>query len=122
MWTACPSRLDVPDLSDRLKIIIVVVALVGAGVATWLSFGGEEVSFPDQLAMVCVASGKTYMVDRDTVRTYPTVNPDTEQRTLVPVDEQNGKQIVPARYRAVLESIGERNVYVDLKTMEVRQP
>lgn len=109
-------------MSDRLKIIIVVVALLGAGIATWLSLGGEDVSFPDQLAMVCVASGETYMVDRDSVLTYPTVNPDTQARTLVPLDELNGKQVVPARYRAVLESLGERNVYVDLKTMEVREP
>ena len=69
---------------------------------------------------VCVATGRTYTIDRDDINTLPVKNPDTGERSLVPCVKREGRLYADAHYRGLLQAFGEVNQHVDEDTMVVR--
>ena len=61
-----------------------VVALLAIAVAVHAFLDRGAPSRPDRIQFVCVATGKTFWLDRDRARILPLVSPDTHERTLLP--------------------------------------
>jgi hypothetical protein len=107
------------QLSPRVQTGLIVAALVVAGVlAWWLWPSGSPIG--DTVSFVCVATGKTYQIDRKNIVSMPVENPSTRQPTLVPCVRRDGKLFVDPHYRDVLTGLAEVNQYVDKSTLEVK--
>jgi hypothetical protein len=105
--------------SPRVQVGVLVVALAVAGVLTYRAMSGPE-ELSEDVNFVCVASGKTFSIDRDNVTSLPVQNPETKQATLVPCVRREGKLFVDRHYRSVLEELAEVNQYVDKETLAVK--
>jgi hypothetical protein len=101
-----------------IQVIFIVIVLVVAGVFYYRSWAGGPVVNPD-INFVCVATGRTFSIDRDKINSVPLKNPETGQATLVPCVKRDGKLYMDAHYRSVLADLKEVNRYVDEKTLEV---
>ncbi len=107
------------QISPRVQLGLIVVALVAAGLlAWWLWPSGSPIG--DTVSFVCVATGKTYELDRKTISSVPVENPETKKATLIPCVRRDGKLFVDSHYRGVLAGLAEVNQYVDKNTLGVK--
>ncbi len=108
--------------SERKKLIVAVALLVVAGGAFWY-FNRSGAQLSDSISFVCVASGQTFSISRkDMPSMFPAKNPKTGERTLLPVEERDGKLFVAGRSARLLrdsEQLAKVNKYVDPETLEV---
>ncbi len=107
--------------------ILFGAAFVALGVGLYFSMK-KEVDLADRVVLVDVLTGDRYAFDisgRKMVA-YPETNPDTGQRTLIGVEEIDGKTVVRDRQRDLLREIMEEydlspeDLVVDLTTYEIR--
>ena len=96
-----------------------MLALVAVGFLVYSSMGGDS-PLPNEIKLVCVNTGRTYLIDRDEINTIPMTNPDTHEATLLPCVERDGRWYVDDHYRSVLEELKEVNHYVEPDTLAVR--
>ncbi|MBN1513008.1 MAG: hypothetical protein JXB13_13415 [Phycisphaerae bacterium] len=108
------------QLNPRVQVGLIVAALVVAGLLAWRALGPAESPIGDTISFVCVATGKTYNIDRDEVESIPLKNPDNGKATLLPCVRRDGKLIVDPHYRGALKDLAEVNQYVDTNTLEVK--
>lgn len=106
---------------DWWKYALGVGALVAAVVIFWRQAGDPDV-IPNTIPMVCVATGEHFTLSRGDVKTVPWTNPRTGEATLVPCVTKDGKTLAMSRYRDVVAGFGEKNKFVDPKTLEVKKP
>lgn len=106
--------------SDRFKVLLAVVFLAVAGGLIYYQVRGGT-SLSEEVNFVCVASGQTFDLDRNSVSTIPAKNPKTGRATLMPCyREDDGVLHISPRYREELLKLGEENQYVDLESLAVR--
>jgi hypothetical protein len=104
---------------QRSKLILAGALLVAAVVILLVQLRGEG-PLPDEVTYVCVATGRTYNLDRDEVKWIPHENPDTGEETLLPgLKKEDGMYLDPY-YRAALKRLGDANKCVDPETLKVR--
>lgn len=106
-------------MSQKAKLVLAVVILVVAAAYAVYQLTRPGV-ISNKVELVCVATGEVYAMSRDELIMIPAKNPDTNQRTLLPCHEKDGKLYVNERYRAALERLGDQNHYVDPETLAVR--
>jgi len=85
--------------------------------------GGEQPSRPDKVRFVCVATGKTFWLERGAEKILPRKNPQTGQQTLLPCHEgEDGRLYVSSRCRSLVKELAKESVnqYVDPETLLVR--
>ena len=107
--------------SDIAKIAAVCVLLAAAfGVYRW-NFSGETVQ-PDSVEYVCAKTGKLYRLPRDgKARELPLINPETQERTLIPVSrDEKGEYKISSRRIETVRRMGDLNKVIDITTMRVR--
>ncbi|MFH1746197.1 MAG: hypothetical protein ABIG44_04050 [Planctomycetota bacterium] len=106
--------------SDRVKVLLAIVFLAIAGGLIYYQISGSSAISKD-VNFVCVSSGQTFDINRNTISTIPARNPKTSEATLLPCYiEEDGLLHVSPRYREELLKLGEKNQYVDTETMAVR--
>lgn len=108
------------QLNPRVQVGLIVAALVVAGLLAWRALAPADSPIGDTISFVCVATGKTYNINRDDVGSIPLKNPDTGQVTLLPCARREGKLFVDSHYRSALKGLAEVNQYVDTNTLEVK--
>jgi hypothetical protein len=102
------------------KATIGVVILALAVGLTWSNWPRES-ALPNRIRCVCVATGKVFSMDRQSLSFMPAKNPDTGEQTLLPVTERDGELFVVDRARPVIDQLGEVNKVVDPKTLRVNK-
>ncbi len=102
----------------RLALAGVLVAALGGLVYYQLRSGHGRL--PKGVRFVCVATGKTYWLDRNKVVVLPAENPQTGQMTLLPAYVKDGVTYVDSRYREAVIELGDQNRHVDPETLAVR--
>ena len=110
-------------MSNEHKKLLLAIGLLAAAVGCyfWFNRGGNELS--KKIDYVCVATGERFTIPRDDVNATPWKNPKTNEYTLFPVVERDGKSYVHAHYGSLLRddpNMREVNKYVDARTLEVR--
>jgi hypothetical protein len=107
--------------ANQWKLLLAGVLLVGAGLLVFRQVGGSR-RLPNRVRFVCVATGKTYWIDREKLASLPipAQNPKTGEMTLLPCFEQDGIVYVSSRYQGSLAELGEKNRHVDPETLAVR--
>jgi len=103
------------------KIALIVVLLLAAG-TVFLLWGRGHSPRSGKVQMVCVATGKTFWLER-APRIPPVANPETGQKTLLPCYQKaDGKLYVDARYRGLIRQLQADGVnqFVDPDTLLVR--
>ncbi|MGD8453788.1 MAG: hypothetical protein PVJ57_18395 [Phycisphaerae bacterium] len=105
--------------SQKAKFILAVVLLVVATGAIYFQVAGNS-PIHDNINFVCVATGERFNLDRSTVTHIPARNPKTGEDTLMPCSNVDGVLKVSARYRDALDQLAEKNLYVDVNTLQVR--
>lgn len=106
---------------DIAKIVAVCVLLASAfGVYRW-NFSGQKVQ-PDSVEYVCARTGKLFRVPRDgKARELPLVNPETQERTLIPVlRKENGEYVITNHRIQTVKRMGDLNKVIDLETLRVK--
>jgi len=106
---------------DWWKYALGVGALVAAVAVFWRQ-AGDAPAIPDRVRLVCVATGELFSLPRSEVRVVPCNNPKTGEATLVPVASKDGKDFASGRFRDAIAALGEKNKFVDPKTLEVKKP
>ncbi len=110
-------------MGPEFKKIIAVVALLVLSGGLLVYFNRSPSPLADSIEFVCVATGKTYRIDReDLPGMFPAENPDTGERTLLPVKTEDGKRIAIPRYahEALRDpELAKVNKYVDPQTFEI---
>lgn len=107
--------------AQKGKAILAAVLLVLAG--GWLWYQSRDANaLPSRLTLVCVATGKTFTLDRSKVGMLPARNPETGEHTLLICHQRDGKWYVTDRARQTLESLAGVNRWVDPQSLEVRPP
>ena len=108
--------------SNAGKLTVVAVLFVVAIVLLVVRGGGGEPSRSGKAEFVCVATGKTFWLDRQP-RIFPFANPDTGEATLLPCGEdENGEIHVSSRCRELVQQLEREgiNKYIDPETLRVR--
>jgi hypothetical protein len=105
--------------SDRTKLVVAVVFLIAAAGIAYYNLRGSSV-LPNSVKFVCVATGKFFDIASDKIETVPLKNPKTGEATLMPCSQHDGTWRVSPRYRKELQALGEKNRYVDTKTLAVQ--
>lgn len=108
--------------AKRAKIAVIVVLF---GAAAYVSYAYLMRSGPmkNSIRFVCAATGEEFWLSRSEVIQIPMNNPKTKEETLLPCGEaEDGTIRVDEHYRAALEQIGEKNKFVDMTTLVVKQP
>jgi uncharacterized protein YbaR (Trm112 family) len=104
------------------KLTLVVVLLAGA-VGTYFWFGRTPPPLPSEVKFVCVATGEVFRIARERIPSFlPAKNPNTGERTLLPVVERDGKLFANERHAYGCLSrpeVAEVNKYVDPQTLEI---
>jgi len=86
------------------------------------SLSGPDLPVANSVKMVCVSSGKVFHLDREDINMYPMQNPKTGEYTLMPVEERNGRDYVPQRYKETVTSVlKDVNKYVDPSTLALKE-
>jgi hypothetical protein len=107
---------------DKKKLVVAIGLFVVAAAifAIWMR-PSEPLS--NTVRFVDVSTGKSYQISRNNIPSiFPVPNPDSGTRTLLPIEERDGKTYILARYRDFLAQVEKENRYVDAKTLEVRPP
>ncbi len=107
--------------------ILFGAAVVALGVGLFLSTR-NEVKLADRVVLVDVITGDRYSFDIGGKKmvAYPEKNPDTGKRTLIGVEEMDGKTFVRDRQRGIVREIMQEydlsptDLAVDLTTFEIR--
>ncbi len=107
--------------SEKSKAILAAVLLVLGGVWLWYS-SRDANALPSRLTLVCVATGKTFTLDRSKVSMLPVRNPETGEYTLLICHKRDGRWFVSERARQTLETLAAVNRWVDPQSLEVRPP
>lgn len=105
------------------QIALFVFALCALGAAGYMAFRPDpsQPQIPADLDFVCVQSGERFTFPRE-ASIIPMKHPTTGERTLVPCTKNEaGKLVVFSRYREAVTNLAEKNKYVDLVTLEVRE-
>lgn len=81
--------------------VIVIGLLAGIGLTVWsTAFSGETVEIASSMTLVDVTTGQLYEVPvPNRSLSYPLVNPETSQRTLIPAVQKDGQWEVPSHMR-----------------------
>ncbi len=108
------------QLNPRAQWGLIVAALVVAGLLAWRAWGSAESPIGDTISFVCVATGKTYNINRNDVGSIPLKNPATGKATLLPCVLRDGRLFVGSQCRGALAELAEVNQYVDTNTLEVK--
>ena len=110
--------------SKPWKLILALALLVAAGGVYW-RFCRQRSALPDEVAYACVATGKVFWISRaHTPPFLPAPNPNTGQRTLVPVVAHTpGRFMMTEHYAALLEDpeLAPLNKYIDPETLALRK-
>src|SRR5690606_4345838 len=103
------------------KVAVVGVILAAAAFLAWWNAGTADPlrGLPDEIRFVDVSSGELYSFSRGEPFALPRENPDTGERTLLPVVEKEGGLFVSQRRASVLSTLGEKNRWVDPETLRV---
>jgi hypothetical protein len=104
--------------SQKLKLGAAVVLFVAAGGLLMYFWRSDPIA--PSVNFVCVATGKTFAIDRTRIEEVPMRNPQTGEKTLLPCYLDEGVLRVSPRYRDSLTALAEKNLYVDPKTLAVR--
>lgn len=106
--------------SEKAKLSLAVVLIIGAGgLFIWQFVGSGAIA--DDVNFICVATGKTFSIDRDDIKSLPVENPKTGERTLLPCCSRDGVLYVDARYsRLLFDKLKEKNRYVDTESLAVQ--
>lgn len=107
------------EISTRVRRGSAAVLVVVVGAFLYCRSVGQPLLTSD-INFVCVSTGRTYTVDRDDIDTLPLINPKTDERSLLPCVERDGRLYADARYRGLLLKLRELNRYVDEDTLLVR--
>lgn len=79
-----------------------------------------ETGLSENVALVCVETGRTYSLPRGQVIGYPAPNPDTGAATLLPYRlDDAGHMVIPDRFRPHVDDLGAKAGAVDPLTMIV---
>ena len=107
--------------SDIAKIAVVCVLLASAAGLGWWNLRGPKVQ-PDSIEYVCAKTGKLFRLPRDgKARELPLVNPDTHERTLIPVlRQENGEYVITNHRIQTVRRMGDLNKVIDLETLRVK--
>lgn len=108
--------------SERGKLVLAAVLLLVAGGMLYRHTWGSQGPDLKRIRFVCVASGRTYLIDRAKIQEVPAASPDTGEKTLVPCVVRDGKLYVDGHFAGVLEPLAAVNRCVDAKTLEVHPP
>ncbi len=103
----------------KLKIALAIVLLAGALGITIYSFRDNSPLAGD-VAFICVQTGERYYFDRDDISEMPMRNPDTGEKTLLPIVEDGDAAYVSKDYAYLLKEVAEVNQYVDPATRKVK--
>jgi hypothetical protein len=106
--------------AGKLGLVVVVLAIAVAVHA--LSDRGTP-SRPAKIQFVCVATGKTFWLERDRARILPLASPDTHERTLLPCyRDDKGSLRVSSRCGSLVRQLEQDaiNRLVDPDTLTVR--
>ena len=109
-------------MSGKLRIAggIVLAVVVALVLVQWMSRPSH--GLPNAFDLVCVETGKAYRVSRNSLQgAAPWKNPDTGNKTLLPVITENGKQRIDDHYRPILEQMEDVNKTFDPATL-ARKP
>lgn len=108
------------DSGSKKKLILVAALLVVAVGVYWF-WGRAPQPLTGSLKFVCVATGKQYTFRRSAApAALPGTNPDTNENTLLPCSERDGKLYISGSYSRLLhDRLAEVNRYVDPDTLEV---
>ena len=104
---------------NKLKIALVVVLLAGALGISLYNFRDNSPLAGD-VAFVCVQTGERYSFDREDISEMPMQNPDTGEKTLLPIVEDGDAAYVSRDYAYLLKELAEVNEYVDPATRKVK--
>lgn len=84
------------------QIILIIAAVVVLAFSGWRMMTAGSIDQPDGHMTVDVMTGQLYLIRKGKAKgiMYPTVNPDTGERTLIPVsqDEGSGDWILDRRF------------------------
>lgn len=96
------------------KVLAVVALVVLAGSLWFTFFSGDRVRLASRVYLIDVVSGDVFVADISGRRSViiPAKNPETGERTIVPVERmENGDHVVSSRYRELAyEILQQRNV------------
>ena len=106
--------------SDKAKLSLAAVLIIGAGGLLFWQFAGSGV-IKNDVNFICVATGKTFSIDRKDVKSLPLENPKTGERTLLPCCMRDGVLYVDDHYaRLLFDKLREKNRYVDTESLAVQ--
>lgn len=109
--------------SNSFKIFGAGVLLVVAGILVYRVATDPGPLGTNQINFICVATGDTFHIHRNEIATVPVENPRTHEATLVPCyEKEDGALYVSEHFRGAVEQLGEKNHYVDMSTLRVREP
>ncbi len=89
-------------------LFVVAILVVGAGVV-WMLLGGDNIRTPDRIYMIDVGTGELYYADVSGRRgiAIPALHPETRERTLVPIiEDEEGAWRVKDVYAPAIEAMG----------------
>ncbi len=92
-------------------------------VGAYFLVGRKDKVLTSSVNFVCVATGKTFDIDRNKVNYLPWKNPSTGEKTLLPCVKRDGKLFVTEHTGRLLsedEYLRKVNKHVDPRTLEVR--
>ena len=103
-----------------IKIAAAVLAVAGAVWIGWTNLRSES-PLADAVEYVDVTSGKVFRISRASIPSIlPGENPDTKQKTLVPIYKRDdGQYYVSDRVMDVVRGLGASNKHVDVTSRHV---
>jgi hypothetical protein len=106
---------------DIAKIAAVCLLLLTAGGLAWWNSRAQKVQ-PDTVEYVCAKTGKLFRLPRDgKPHELPLMNPDTQERTLIPVlRQENGEYVITGHRIQTVKRMGDVNKVIDLETLRVK--
>ncbi len=109
------------DFIQTQRNLLLAIAVVGIAVVIGWSFvHSSPLELPNRMPLVCAATGETFNIPRERVNMLPMENPETGERTLIPFETRDGARYVPDRYRTTVQDLKDKNQYVDLGTLAIR--
>lgn len=106
------------------KLAVAIIILIAAGLLARRNAGksSPEATLPNSIQYVDVTTGEIIALKRGQTVVLPRENPKTGERTLLPVLKRDGDYYVSDMRRRTLEQLGDKNKWVDPKTLRVRKP
>lgn len=90
------------------QMIVIAVAVIVLGFSAWRFMSGARITQPDGIMTIDIVTGQLYDVKKGKARgiVLPARHPDTNERTLYPVefDESKGEWVLIERYAVSLDA------------------